>query len=321
MSTRYLLGDIGGTNARFVLWQRGDAVGEPREFGCGDFATFEDMLAVVLDGLEARPDAAVLAVAAPVIGDAVTLTNRDWHLSASDLATRFGLGACRLLNDFTAVAWSLPGLTDDELDQVGGTTPVPGTAKAVLGPGTGLGVSALVPCRTGWAPVEGEGGHASLASEDDFEAALLLRLQRTRGHVSHEAALSGDGLVALYRAVLEVTGHAASMWSAERVIAPADVTRHAADEPGGPAGQAVAVFCRLLGAYAGDLALIFGARGGVYIAGGIVPKLGPLFDRDGFRQRFEAKGRFRNYLVAIPAYVIRAPYPALAGLSQFIISR
>jgi len=317
VSTTYLLADIGGTNARFALSRDGQRIGASVERVCADYAGMAPLLRDAMAAFDDRPDAAVLAVAAPVLGDEVTLTNLSFTFSQTGLAQELGLSGCTVLNDFAAMAWSLPTLAPDTLDRVGGAAPVDGAAKAVLGPGTGLGVSALIPTAQGWTPVSGEGGHASLSSEDDFEAALLARLHKDLDHVSYEAVLSGPGLVRLHEAIIDVAGLAA-MWSVGPAAGPADVTRRAAEEPGGPAGQAVAVFCRLLGAYAGDLALIFGARGGVYIGGGIVPKLGPLFDREGFRRRFDAKGRFQGYLTPIPVFVIRAEYPALDGLANYV---
>lgn len=315
MSEPVLLGDIGGTHARFALAANGAVIGPVAVRDCADFGDPAALLTAALAGFEGRPRAALLAAAGAVADDAVRLTNLDWQLDGPALCRSVGFAQCRIVNDFTAVAWSLPRLPAAELEQVGGGAGLADAARAVIGPGTGLGVSALVPGENGWAAVSGEGGHASLASADDFEAAILSRLHAELGHVSYEAVLAGQGLVRLHHAIIEVTGAAAAKWTAEHPMRPADVTRLAREEPGGPAGQAMAVFSRLLGGYAGDLALIVGARGGVYIAGGIVPQLGPLFDRVGFRQRFEAKGRFESYLAEIPAYIITSPAPALIGLA------
>ncbi|MDP6344374.1 MAG: glucokinase, partial [Alphaproteobacteria bacterium] len=219
---------------------------------------------------------------------------------------------------FEAIANALPHLPESSLEQIGGGAPAPSGTKVVLGPGTGIGVAGLVLTGDGWRAVGGEGGHVSVAVEDDFESDLLAFLRRQLGHVSYESLVSGPGLVRLAHAIADMTDIPFADWSGEQVSTPADVTRLATAEPGGPAGQAVAVFARLLGGFAGDLALILGALGGVYVAGGVVSHLGGQFDRAGFRQRFEAKGRFADYLAAIPAYLITEENPGLLGLSTML---
>ncbi|HZD26787.1 MAG TPA: glucokinase [Alphaproteobacteria bacterium] len=326
MSAPCLIADVGGTNARFALCEPGRPPGPAVSLYTADFPGLAEAIDEAQRVLGARAGAAALAVAGPVAGDRVSLTNHDWTFSTRTIAARFGFAPLIVVNDFAALAWALPGLAGDALEPLGGGTPRAGAAKVALGPGTGLGVAALVPvpephrgpAGDGWAAVAGEGGHATLAAGDDFEAALIASLRRRLGHVSCEAVLSGPGLVRLHTAVVEVAGAAEAVADPEAPSGPEDVSRLAAEEPGGPAGQAVAVFCRLLGGYAGDLALTFGARGGVYLAGGILPALGELFDHDGFRRRFEDKGRFAGYMATVPAFVIRAPQPALDGLSALL---
>jgi len=314
-----LLGDIGGTNARFALCRPGERPAEAVLRTGADFPALEDAIADVLSETGAVVEEVVLAVAGPVEQGVAELSNSPWRADAEALRRRFGWRHCRLLNDFAANALALPLLEPGEVEAIGGGQVAAGRPKVVLGPGTGLGVAGLVPAEDGrWIAVPGEGGHSSLAGEDEYEDALISVLRRELGHVSHESVICGPGLLNLYRAVVEVAGPEAAAWTRQYAHNPADVTRFALQEPGGPAGQAIAVFSRLLGAYAGDLALIYGAHGGVYLTGGVLPALGTLFDRQGFRRRFEAKGRFENYLRAIPTLQVTAAQPGLLGLSSLL---
>ncbi|MCH7889371.1 MAG: glucokinase [Proteobacteria bacterium] len=312
-----LVADIGATNARFALQRPGGRPEAPVVLPVAEHGDIEAAVraALALAGSEAEPVFAALAVAAPVLGDRVEMTNHPWCFSREALRRALGLERLLVVNDFTAIALSLPRLGKRERRQVGGGKPAPRAPFAVLGPGTGLGVSGLLPTADGWAPLAGEGGHIDLAPGDERELAILERLRRRFDHVSLERVLSGPGLVNLYRALAEIAGEA-----------PADAGTPSAEEITARARAgtcrlckaAVEAFCGLLGAAAGDLALTLGARGGVYIAGGIVPKLGPAFDADRFRRRFEAKGRFRAYLEPIPAYVVTAGAPALLGLASLL---
>lgn len=319
MSGTALLGDIGGTNARFAVCRPGGRPGETLLRRAADFPALEDAIADVLAEAGSAVDQAVLAVAGPVDNGMAQFSNSPWRADADALARRFGWTACRLVNDFAANALALPLLGAGELEPIGGGHIRATAPKVALGPGTGLGVAGLVPSDNGWIAVPGEGGHAGLAAGDDYEAELLAILRRERGgHVACEDALCGPGLMALYRAVVEVAGPAVTAWTRQYPHTPAEVGRIASEEPGGPAGQAITVFSRMLGAYAGDLALIYGAHGGVYLTGGVLPALGVLFDRQAFRQRFEAKGDFSAYVAAIPSFLVTAPQPGLLGLTTLI---
>jgi glucokinase len=260
-----------------------------------------------------RPRTCALGVATAVTGDEVRFTNSHWAFSTEDLRRRLGVARLLVLNDFSALALSLPALAEHERRQVGGDAPVPGAPIALIGPGTGLGVSGLLPTPDGrgYLPVGGEGGHATLGSFDVEEMQVLAHLHRRFGHVSAERALSGPGLENLYSALAAVRGvNVPSM-------AAAAVVEGALEREDVLCCAALAMFCSLLGNAAGNLALTLGARGGVYIGGGIVPRLGGWFDRTPFRERFEAKGRFRAYLQPIPAYVIQAEVsPALLGAAR-----
>ncbi len=312
-----LLGDIGATHARWV-WQAvpGAALPAARTLRCDDFESLAALIARFLaDAGVARPRSVAFGIATPIDhGDRVTMTNRDWTFSIAELQAELGAERCLVLNDFAALAAGMSGLDDSGLRRLGRVQAlaVPGAPRVVLGPGSGLGVAALLLDEGGREiVVEGEGGHATLAPGDAREAALLERLRAEFGHVSAERALSGPGLVNLYRALCGIDGRAA-----DASLAPADVTARALAGTDPACAEAVQRFAGLLGSVAGNLALTFGARGGVYIAGGIVPKLGAAFDAALFRERFEAKGRFRAYLEAVPSWLVTAPGAALLGAAR-----
>ena len=238
-------------------------------------------------------------------------TNNDWVFSIAALKRSLGAERCLVINDFTALAMSLTALAPGDLRAVGTGRAVAGAPMALLGPGTGLGVSGLLPQGGGrWSAVSGEGGHVTLAATDEHEAAILAVLRQRFGHVSAERVLSGAGLVNLYGAQCAVNGVAALQ------LSPSDVTDAALDGSDPLCAQAVQRFTVFLGNAAGNLALTLGARGGVFIGGGIVPRLGEHFDAALFRQHFEAKGRFADYLKAMPTSVITAAAPALIGASN-----
>ncbi len=312
---RLLLADIGGTYARFALAQgaqgaQGAQPGPVARFAVADHDTPASALRAAIDELasDRRPRQAALAVAGPVTAGRAALTNGDWQFDAERLAAELELDAVHLTNDFSAVAHALPHLGPEDLVSLGGGEGVPGAMLAVLGPGTGLGVSGLLRSEGRQLAIAGEGGHVTLAAADAEEAALLERLRGRFGHVSAERLLSGSGLVALYEALAEADGRAS-----ER-LTPAEVTERALAESDPHCHGALSRFCALLGGVAGDLALTLGARGGLFVAGGIAPRILPFLQASDFRQRFEDKGRFRAYLEAIPSLVITHKSPALVGL-------
>ncbi|MDP2367891.1 glucokinase [Rhodoferax sp.] len=315
MSQSYprLLGDIGGTNARWA-WQC--APGAPLEdvsvMGCEASASLYDAAASYLAARGAQaPKAASIGVATAVTGDDICFTNSPWSFSIAALKQALGIDQCLVINDFTALAMSLPTLGQSDLRPIGGGQAVPGAPMALLGPGTGLGVSGLLTHATGAClALSGEGGHVTLASADDTESEVLRCLRMRHGHVSAERVLSGFGLVNLYQASCEMRGEASRDFEA------ADITHAAIAATDMACQQAVSLFASFLGNVAGNLALTLGARGGVYVGGGIVPRLGTAFDAALFRQRFEEKGRFEAYLQAIPTWVITAATPALLGASR-----
>jgi glucokinase len=306
-----LLADIGGTNARFALCDEG-SIHHELQLRCADYPDIEAAVADYLHSIgESRaPQQAAFAIAAPLSGDQISMTNHHWRFTVSGLRQTLRLRRLIVLNDFTALAMSLRQLPRHELLQVGGVQREDKTAIALLGPGTGLGVSGLIAAGDHWLPLQGEGGHASLAPGNAREIAVLQQLWQRYPHVSAERVLSGPGLVNLYVALSELEGVTAQSYQA------AEVTAHAANNSDQCCVEALQIFCGLLGSVAGNLALTLGATNAVYIGGGIVPRLGSYFASSSFRQRFEDKGRYVDYLRPIPVYVINTAQPAFMGLAQ-----
>ena len=262
----------------------------------------------------ATPREAAFGIANPVTGDAIRMTNHSWSFSQRAVREAFGFERLVVINDFTALALALPLLTPDLLRPVGGGEAVPGAAIALLGPGTGLGVSGLVfpPGSSSGVPLSGEGGHVSLAAQTQREFDVLAILQERYGHVSAERAVSGAGLVDLYHALRRLAQR-----GGKEVSSAAQVTELALQSNDALALEALDLFCGFLGSVAGNLALTLGARGGVFIGGGMVPRLGTWFDKSSFRARFESKGRFQPYLASIPCWIIDpSATPALYGASR-----
>ncbi|MCA3256517.1 MAG: glucokinase [Pseudomonadota bacterium] len=319
LSRPWLLADVGGTHARFGwLGTDGLGVAEVRTLVTADHPTpaaaaraYLADLATRLGPRDSVPHAAAFAVATAVAGDEVALTNSGWSFSVCALQRELGLQRLVVLNDFEALALSLPRLGTAKVQPIGPALAGPPlAARAVIGPGTGLGVAGLVAGDAGrWIAVPGEGGHATLAAGDDFEAALLCAVRREYAHVSAERLLSGIGLPVLYGAVAQVEGapHPGMPPAAPAIVAAC------LDGSDALAVRTVDVFCALLGGFAGNVALTFGARGGVYVGGGIVPRLGERFLTSKFRGRFEAKGRFASYLQAIPTWLVTDTLAALDG--------
>jgi len=311
-----LLGDVGGTSARWA-WQPGPGARLERMhvLPCSKFSAIEACIEqyLALQALPA-PRCAAFGIATPVAGDWIAMTNHPWRFSIAALQARLGVERLLVLNDFEALALALPALGPDDSRAVGGGSAAAGANLAVIGAGTGLGMAGLVADgEGGWHAVVGEGGHATLAAGTPREASVVAVLGERFGHVSAERALSGPGLANLYQALCVLDGQAAAL------LAPADVLARGVGHGTAPdprCVEALQLFAALLGSSAGNLALTLGARGGVYIGGGIVPRLGSRIDTLPFRARFEDKGRFRGYLEAIPTRIIHAEGPALLGAAQ-----
>lgn len=329
----WLVADIGGTNARFGwIGGAGSALEQVRTLPvarhAGPLAATRAYLAEVaqaLGPLYRPPCSAAWAVASAIVGDEVEMTNAGWHFSRQALQRELGWRTFLVLNDFEALAMALPQLEPGQVRRVGeaaGQLVLPHAARAVIGPGTGLGVAGLVTCpaATGgspgaephWLALPGEGGHASLAPHDDFESALLAAVRQHHRHVSAERLLSGIGLPALHQAVAQVRGVAVPELHTEAIVA-AGVAAVGSAGADALCRETLEHFCAMLGGLAGNVALTLGARGGVYIGGGIVPRLGDLFLHSRFRARFEAKGRLEEYLRAIPTWLIVDTQVALPG--------
>jgi glucokinase len=309
-----LLADVGGTNARFA-WQTGRdaALTEVACYPCADHESLEAAIRHYLtQHHKPCPAACAIGIANPILGDLVQMTNHHWSFSVSQLQRDLGLTQLKVINDFPALALSLPTLQMTDLRAVGQGVAVPGAPMAVLGPGTGLGVSGLLPAGASqFVSITGEGGHVTLAADNDFEAAVIDFLTRRFGHASAERALSGPGLINLHEAVRAL---------AKQPVAPlsaADIIGRARQDRDAPCLMAIKLFCNFLGSVAGNLALTLGARGGVYIGGGMAPRMLAELEGSTFRERFVAKGRFRGYLNDIPTFVIDAAVsPALAGAGR-----
>jgi glucokinase len=308
-----LVGDIGATNARFALVQPDGSLSQPQALLCDDYPTIEEAISAYLaQSGGAKPVQAVLAIAAAPSGDTVAMTNHPWTFSIERLRTDLGMRRLRVVNDFHANAAAIPHLRDDERVQVGSGAPVAGAPIGIIGPGTGLGVSTLIATDKGHLVVPGEGGHVTMPAADARESAVLDLMRSRFDHVSAERLLSGPGLVNLYNGLCEIDRVPAAAHS------PAQVTDPQTGSEDAHAREATEIFCAMLGTVAGNLALTVGARGGIFIAGGIVPKLGDVFAQSLFRARFEAKGRFAGYLAAIPTYVMVQKYAALIGASKLL---
>ena len=256
---------------------------------------------------EREVDEAVFAMALPVDADWVQLTNSPWAFSIERTRKALGLERLTVINDFSAQALAIPALSPKERLQIGEGAPVEAAPIGVIGPGTGLGVGGLVRIGEIWQPIASEGGHVSLAPRDDVDAAVWAQLHRRFGHVSNERVLSGPGLLNLATALAAIEGQEL------RLETPKDVTRRARAGRCRFCSEALERFSGLLGAAAGDLALTLCAQGGVYIGGGLVKRLGSLFDAGRFRASFVAKGRFEDYLRAVPTYLVTRRDPGLLG--------
>ncbi|GBD50599.1 glucokinase [Methylopila sp. Yamaguchi] len=302
-----LVGDIGGTNSRFGLVAGGDL----RPHGVltirnDDHASFEEAVVSYLDAAAERPTRAAFALAGPVVGRVSRLTNRDWPIDADALEARLGLDHVALLNDFVAQASALPHFQIGETTAIGDVAPSDAASKAALGPGTGLGVAGLLRAGGAWLPVPSEGGHIELATVDAREFAIFDRVRQGFGRISAEHVLSGPGLRRLHEALAAVEGAPAPGLEPAEIVARAE----AGDAR---AAEATALFLRLLARFAGDVALTFGAQGGVYLCGGVAPKLLGLLDVADFRAAFEAKRPHEALMRRTATVVVTSEIAGLIG--------
>jgi glucokinase len=308
--TEILVGDVGGTHARFAIIDtaRKPFQAEQRvDFGTQDFQSFEAVLKAYLERAGAdQPAAAAIAVAGPVTNGRVDLTNRDWELSEDDLR-KLGFKQALLINDFVAPAFALHALAPESFRAIGPELPgMEGEPVTVLGAGTGFGVSCLARYRGRSVPIATEGGHIGFAPHGETQIAVLRILARRFGHVSVERVLSGPGLENVYAALEEIAGRKSPALSAEEITNCA-VEGHAACR------AALDLFCAVYGAVAGDFALAHGARGGVFVAGGIAAKIEAYLDSSDFRACFEDKGRLSHFVQPIPTRLILEKDAAFLG--------
>jgi glucokinase len=296
-----LLADIGGSKSRFALaWSSG--ITPPVVFDNDTVTGFEGAIARFLATSAARPERAALAVAGPVDGEEIMLTNRPWRVRRSVLMERFGFSDIRVLNDFEALAWALPKLSAADLRPIGSVTGDPEGVQLVIGPGTGLGVAALLQANGRPCVLASEGGHGLFGPQAPDEFALFAWIAGECGSVCAETLLSGRGLMRLQRALAPALAHETPEALVARALA------------GEPSAQATTrLFLRLLGRFAGSTALTFKALGGVYIAGGIARALAPLLEEPYFRDAFEAHPPYEALLAQVPTWLITCPEPGLIG--------
>ncbi len=307
-----LIGDIGGTNARFaVIADDAGTTERLPDAHTADHATIDDAIDTVVERHGLRPRSAMLALAGPITNDMVPLTNCDWVVAPKRLIERFGLSDVVLLNDFEAQALSLPDLGPNDIDPIGGGAAEADGARVVVGPGTGLGAGALVHAAGMWIPVPGEGGHVDFGPKSERDMAIWPHIERPLGRVEAETVISGGGLMRLYRAICAVDG------VKPRFDTPEAVTRAGLAGGDREASEALELLATYLGRLAGDLALIFMATGGVYLAGGISAKIAPVLKSGAFREAFVAKPPHEEVLANILTAIIVKEDAALAGVAAF----
>jgi glucokinase len=312
-----LVADIGGTNARFTALLEGH-LDSQYEFhhSVEEYPEFENLITILLEeiksatGWQNPPSSACFAVACPPDTEIISFTNSHWTFTKSELQASLGCDTILIINDFEAVAHGITELSQDDLVKVGGEAPLANKAVGILGAGTGLGVACLVPYADGYHVLDTEGGHADYAPIDDLQSAVVSALRARFGRVSLERLLSGKGLLNIYTALCSIENVDADFET------PAEVVAAALDERDTKALQTLNMFCEGVGAAAGNLALTFGAKGGIYIAGGVIPRFQEFFIRSGFRRKFEDKGRFVSYLKPIPVYLVISSNLGLLGAAK-----
>ena len=311
--THALVGDVGGTNARLALCELATgAISQAKTYSGLAHPSLEAVVRLYLEEHDATVGEACIAIACPINGDWVAMTNHSWEFSIREMQANLGLARLQVINDFTAVSMAVPVLGESDRIQLGGAAPVAGKPIAIYGAGTGLGVAHLVQAGEQWLSLPGEGGHVDFAANTEEEDAVLQVMRGELGHVSAERFLSGPGLVNLYRGLVKSDGRE------PEPFAPKDITERALAGDCLDCRRTLSLFCVLMGRFAGNLALNMGTFGGVYIAGGIVPRFQEFFIGSGFRVAFEDKGRFNKYLRPIPTSVITRPEPAFAGLAALV---
>lgn len=308
-----LVGDIGGTNARFalVLSANGEAIAL-ESIRTADFSNIDIAIrGAILPACPVPPRTAILAIAGPISGDEIELTNCPWVVRPKVMMPMLGLAEIVIINDFEAQALAVASLGPEHLEQIGGGSVEPGASRVVLGPGTGLGVAGLINISGIWYPVPGEGGHMDMGPRTQRDYEIFPHIETIGGRVSGEQILCGRGLVNLYRALCAADG-------VDPILTqPHEITAAASDGGNVQARETLDLFSAYLGRVAGDLALVFMARGGVYLSGGIAQKIIPVLKNGSLRADFENKEPHAQFMREIPVFVITHPLAAVAGLSAY----
>ena len=308
-----VVADVGGTNIRLaVLDITNGEMSKIREYPCAQFITIDTALVQYFATLSEPVAYLCIGIACPVENDLISMTNLNWQFSKKQLKQKLALQALYVINDYTAISLAVPFVEENQKIKIGGGEEVADGVKAIFGPGTGLGVSHLIKHNEKWVSLDGEGGHSSFAPNTSQQADVLLLLQSQFGHVSNERLLSGQGLVNIYHALCRLAGKQPEFFEA------AEITKSALNGECELALQTLTLFCQAMGGFAGNLALNLECKGGVYIAGGIVPRFIEFFKNSEFRAFFEAKGRFEGYLKSIPTYLITHENPGLLGAAVYL---
>ena len=312
--TKYsLVGDVGGTNCRLALCALDSGeISQSQTFSGLDYDSLEAAVREYLAQQHQEVEDACIAIACPITGDWVAMTNHTWAFSIAEMKQSLGLQHLEVINDFTAVSMAIPMLKEADLLQFGGKKALDGKPAVIYGAGTGLGVAHLIHANKQWLSLPGEGGHVDFAPNSEEEDIILEQLRTEMGHVSAERILSGPGLVNLYRAIVKSDNRVPESFK------PKDVTELALSDENVDCRRALSLFCVIMGRFGGNLALNMGTFGGVYIAGGIVPRFLEFFKASGFRAAFEDKGRFKDYLMDIPVFLITHDQPGLLGAGAYL---
>ncbi|RJG41873.1 glucokinase [Motilimonas pumila] len=313
MKQHYVIADVGGTNIRLASVDT--ASGEMRhiqKYLCADYGSIADVAKIYFATLEGEVKQFCIAIACPVDTDLIEMTNHTWTFSQQQLKQELNLDALYVINDYTAISLAVPFLTDDEKVQIGGGDVKANKAIGICGPGTGLGVGHLVHLSNKWISLDGEGGHTSFPAVGEDARAVLDVLGKRMGHVSSERLLSGQGIDNIYSALCELAGQEVTLTT------PAQISEAGLNKSCPLAEKTLAIFCQSLGAFAGNLALNLACEGGVYIAGGIVPRFIDYFKQSTFRQGFEYKGRFSEYNAGIATFVVTHDDPGLFGAGVYL---
>ena len=309
-----LVADIGGTNLRIGTTDRTGVISNIELYQCNQFSGLAEIVEdyfTKIDTTNAELNAC-FAIACPVDNDLIAMTNLPWKFSKKELQARLNLSNMFFINDYTAIAHAVPFLSNEQKVQIGGGTAIAGKPISICGPGTGLGVANVVNVDNKWVSLGGEGGHVDFAPTDETEIAILRFLLNKYQHVSYEQVLSGLGIEQIYQALMFTKHLQPETYEAK------DITQKAINDECDVCKETLDKFLEILGSFAGNLSLTLASFGGVYIAGGIVPRFIEYIEKSNFRRSFEAKGRFEAFNQTIPTFVITEPQPGLLGASAFL---